>query len=376
MRIPYHKPHITKAEINNVTETIQSGWLTMGPKTIEFEKKFRDYLGVKYAISCNSATAALHLSLLALGIDKNDEVIIPVNTFSATAEAVIFTGATPVLCDIDPFTHNINPELISDLITPRTKAIIPVHFAGIPCDMNLILQIAQDNSLVVVEDAAHALPSSLGGNPIGTFGTTTCFSFYATKTLTTGEGGMVTTNDSEIAEKIKIKRLHGMSGDAWNRYSEENDWFYDIVDLGYKYNTTDLQSTIGIIQLEKIHLLQKKREEIARKYMNGFSGKLQILTPPDNVNSSWHLFVIRVNNRDDLHKYLKEKGIHTSVHFIPIHHHSYYQQKLGVNKSQYPIANQIFEQSLSLPIYPGLQDKEVDYIINSVLECCEIWELK
>ncbi len=245
--------------------------------------------------------------------------------------------------------------MISQEVTHRTKAIIPVHFAGIPCDMNAILEIAKEHSLFVVEDAAHALPSEYEGKTIGTLGTTTCFSFYATKTITTGEGGMVTTNNSDIAEKIKLKRLHGISGDAWNRYSEENDWHYNIIDLGYKYNTTDLQSTLGLVQLEKIKLMQNRREKIAEKYIEGFSGKIQVLTPNEKDKSSWHLFVIKVKNRDTLYKKLKNKGINTSLHFIPLHHHSFYQQKLGVNPDQFLVSNQIYNQSLSLPIFPGLQ---------------------
>ncbi len=368
MNIPFHKPCLDDREIKAVQDALSSGWLTMGPKTIEFENRFREFIGAKYAISCNSATAALHLSLLALDIGEKDEVILPVNTFTSTAEVVLYTGATPVLCDIDQRTHNVDPEMISELITPRTKAIIPVHFAGIPCDMTSIMDIAKEHSLFVVEDAAHALPSTYEGKSIGNIGTTACFSFYATKTMTTGEGGMVTTDDSSIAEKIKIKRLHGISGDAWNRYSGENDWFYDIVDLGFKYNTTDLQSALGLVQLEKIQFMQKRREEIANMYLQGFSEKIKVLTPTENVQSSWHLFIIKVNNRDELHQMLKRKGIHTSVHFIPLHHHSYYQKKLGVDSSQFTNANQIYNQSLSLPIYPGLQDDEVGYIIDAVLE--------
>lgn len=232
----------------------------------------------------------------------------------------------------------------------------------------MIMQIARENTLFVVEDAAHALPSVYKGKIIGTLGKTTCFSFYATKTITTGEGGMVTTNDSNIADKIKRMRLHGISGDAWNRYSVEKNWYYDIIDLGYKYNTTDLQSALGLLQLDKLQRLQDRRKEIAYQYIKGLAGKIEILMPPENVVSSWHLFVIKIENRDYLFEKLKENGVHSSVHFIPLHHHSLYKKQLGVKKQQFPNANRIFEKSLSLPIYPDLKDEEIKYIIEMVLK--------
>ncbi|HIE73043.1 MAG TPA: DegT/DnrJ/EryC1/StrS family aminotransferase, partial [Flavobacteriales bacterium] len=232
-------------EVDSVIETMQSGWLTMGPKTIQFENKFKENIGSQYAISVNSATSALHLALNAVGVGNGDEVIIPTNTFIATAEAVVYSGAKPILCDVEENYHNIDINLIEQLITPRTKAIIPVHFGGNPCDMDEIKKIANHFNLKIIEDAAHALPSSYKNKKIGTLSDAVCFSFYATKTLTTGEGGMVTTNNSKIAEKIKIQRLHGISGDAWERYGQNNDWYYEVVDLGYKYNTTDIQASIG-----------------------------------------------------------------------------------------------------------------------------------
>ena len=368
MKIPFHKPHITQNEIDSVVETMQSGWLTMGPKTIEFENVFRAYIDSQFAISVNSATAALHLALNAVGVGNGDEVIIPTNTFIATAEAVVYSGAKPILCDVEENYHNLDINLIEQLITPRTKAIIPVHFGGNPCDMDEIKKIGNHFNLKIIEDAAHALPASYKNKKIGTLSDAVCFSFYATKTLTTGEGGMVTTNNSKIAEKVRIQRLHGINGDAWKRYEQDNDWYYEVIDLGYKYNTTDIQSAIGLVQLEKLEWMRDERKMIAEKYKNAFAGKLNFINEDNNNESSWHLFVIKIGNRDELHQKLKEKGISTSVHFIPIHKHPYYKKRFSLCNEDYPVANLVFEQSLSLPIYPGLGESEVEYIIEYVLE--------
>ena len=371
MNIPFHKPHITNKELDAVSKTIQSGWLTMGPKTIEFENAFRAYIESKFAISVNSATAALHLALNAVGVGIGDEVIIPTNTFIATAEAVVYSGARPVLCDIEKKYHNIDVNLIEKLITPKTKAIIPVHFGGNPCDMDEIKKIADHFNLKIIEDAAHALPSFYRNNKIGSFSDVVCFSFYATKPLSTGEGGMVTTNNKKIAEKVKLQRLHGINGDAWKRYERNSDWYYEVIDLGYKYNTTDIQSAMGIVQLEKLEWMRDERKKIADKYIDAFAGKLNFIIENNKNESSWHLFVIKIGNRDELHQKLKEKGISTSVHFIPIHKHPYYKNRFSFNNENFPVANLVFEQSLSLPIYPGLGELEVEYIIKYVLEYAE-----
>ncbi len=371
MQIPFHKPYITQNEIDSVIETMQSGWLTMGPKTIEFENTFKKYIGSQFAISVNSATAALHLALNAVGVGNGDEVIIPTNTFIATAEAVVYSGAKPILCDVEENYHNLDINLIEQLITPRTKAIIPVHFGGNPCDMDEIKKIANHFNLKIIEDAAHALPSFYKNKKIGSFSDVVCFSFYATKTLSTGEGGMVMTNNKKIAEKIKLQRLHGINGDAWKRYERDNDWYYEVIDLGYKYNTTDIQSAMGLVQLEKLEWMRDERKKIAEKYKNAFAGKLNFINEDNKNKSSWHLFVIKIGNRDELHQKLKEKGISTSVHFIPIHRQPYYKNRFSFDNEKYPVANLVFEQSLSLPIYPGLGESEVEYIIKYVLEYAE-----
>ena len=376
-QIPFHKAHITDEQINLVVEAIKSGWLTMGPKTIEFEEKFRDYIfkdGNKkgYAISCNSCTSALHLALKAIGLKSEDEVILPTNTFIATAEVVTYFGAKPVLCDIKEDTHNIDVSKIENLITEKTKVIIPVHFGGQPCDMEEILKIAKKYNLYVIEDAAHALPSKYKGKMIGTIGDITCFSFYATKTLSTGEGGMATTFNEEYAKMMKVNRLHGISRDAWDRYTLKGSWYYEVIDNGFKYNTTDINSALGLAQLKKVEWMRKKREEIAQKYTSAFIGTK--ITPPiikSDRETSWHLYVIKVNNRDELFEKLKENGIGTSVHFIPVHKHPYYKKTYRYKDEEYPVANYVYEKSLSLPIYPGLTEQEIEYIADRVLKYAE-----
>lgn len=376
VQIPFHRPHITEDEIKEVVKTLQSGWITMGPKTVEFEERFKEYIfGDKegFAISVNSATAGLHLALKAIGLKAGEEVIVPANTFIATAEVVTYFGAVPVLCDIEAQTGNMDVSKIEDLITERTRVIIPVHFGGQPCDMDKILRIARKYNLRVVEDAAHAIPSTYRGQKIGTIGDITCFSFYATKTLTTGEGGMITTRNKEYAEKMKINRLHGISKDAWKRYTMHGSWYYEVVDNGFKYNTTDINSALGIVQLRKIDWMREKRAEVARQYTEAFQPVSHIKTPvikPER-ETSWHLYVIQVNNRDTLVEKLLSEGIGTSVHFIPVHKHPFYKKTYGYRDEDFPVANEVFTRSLSLPIYPDLYDEEVEYIIDKVLQYAE-----
>lgn len=370
MEIPFHKTHTTEDEINAVIKTIRSGWLTMGPKTIEFEKKFSQFIGCDFSVSLNSATAALHLALKAIGLQEGDEVILPTNTFIATAEVVTYFKAKPVLCDIEYETHNMDVNKIEKLINHKTKAIIPVHFAGQPCDMQEIDHIANKYKLKVIEDAAHALPSRYQGQLVGNLPLSdiACFSFYATKTLSTGEGGMATTQNPNYAQSIKTNRLHGISRDVWDRYSG-GSWYYEVVDNGNKYNTTDINAALGLEQLKKVEWLQEKREAIALQYQQAFANT-NIVLPfvKADRQSSWHLYVIKINNRDALYQKLKENGIGTSVHFIPVHKHPYYKKNFFYNNQDYPIANKVFEQSLSLPIFPDLEKKQIDYVIEKVLQ--------
>ena len=372
MQIPFHKTHTTDEEINAATEAIKSGWVTMGPKTVAFEKEFKAYIGSQEAVSVNSATAALHLALKAIGLQRDDEVIVPTNTFVATAEVVTYFDATPVLCDIEEDTHNIDVSKIEALITEKTRAIIPVHFAGQPCDMDEIYAIAQKHNLKVIEDAAHAIPSSYKGVKIGNLqkSDVTCFSFYATKTLSTGEGGMATTNNAKYAKNMRINRLHGISRDAWDRYTTKGAWYYEIVDNGCKYNTTDINAAIGMVQLKKQEMLREKRAKIAQTYNAAFRDNKNITLPfvKDDRESSWHLYVIKITNRDEVIEQLKERGVGCSVHFIPIHKHPYYKERYAYENAAYPVANDVFERSLSLPIYPDMLDEEVAYVIEQVSE--------
>jgi dTDP-4-amino-4,6-dideoxygalactose transaminase len=372
MNIQFHKAYITDEDINGVVDALKSGWITMGPKTIEFEEKFREYIDNKFAVSCNSATAALHLALKAIGLKENDEVIIPTNTFIATAEVITYFNAKPILCDIDSKTHNIDVTKIEKLINDKTRAIIPVHFGGQPCDMDEIFEIAGKYNLKVIEDAAHALPSTYKGDKIGSLSKSdiTCFSFYATKTLATGEGGMAVTSNEEYAKKMKVNRLHGIAKDAWDRYTNYGSWYYEVIDNGNKYNTTDINSALGISQLKKVDWMMKKRQEIALKYNHAFSKCKKIEIPfikPDR-ETSWHLYVIKVENRNKLIERLKKNGVGCSVHFIPVHKHPYYKERYKYVDSNYPVANEVFEKSLSLPIYPGMDEYEINYVIETVLK--------
>ena len=372
MQIPFHKTHTTDEEIEAVVEAMRSGWLTMGPRTIEFERRFGEFVGAKHAISTSSATAALHLALKAVGLKRGDEVILPTNTFVATAEVVTYFDAVPVLCDIEEDTHNIDATKIEPLLTKRTKAIIPVHFAGQPCDMEAISALAKRHNLFVIEDAAHALPSSYKGEPIGNlaYSDIACFSFYATKTLSTGEGGMATTHNKEYAKRIKINRLHGISRDAWDRYTTKGAWYYEVVDNGNKYNTTDLNAALGLVQLKKQLWLQKRRAHIASLYYELLGDDARIALPivKEDRESAWHLFVVKIPHRDSVIERLKQQGVGTSVHFIPIHKHPYYKQRYGYKDLDYPVANRVFAQSLSLPIYPDMRDEEVAYVARSLKE--------
>lgn len=371
MQIPFHRPYITEDEITAVSESIRSGWLTMGEKTHEFEKLFSSYLGAAHSIALNSGTAALHLALCCIGLKPDDEVIIPAMTFVATAEVVRYFNAKPVMADITRDTHCVCPHEIEKLITPKTRAIIPVHYGGQPADMDEILSVAQAGNLKVIEDAAHSLPASYRGKNIGTLGDITCFSFYATKTITTGEGGMAVTENRNWKDLMKQLRLHGISHDAWKRYSAKGSWQYDVEHAGYKYNMTDISASLGIEQLKKADHMLNLRRSIAERYTSAFS-QSECLIPyeiKDDRETSWHLYPLKLNlemlsiDRNRFIEELKEHNITTSVHFIPLYRFSYYKG----NPVGYPETEWVFERTLSLPIYPGMTDEEVDYVIEKVL---------
>lgn len=372
--LPFAVPHITEAEIDEVVDTLRSGWLTTGPKTKRFEHEFAAFIGTPHALAVNSATAAMHLALDAAGVRAEDEVIVPVYTFTATAEVVIYCRAKPVFVDVDPETCNIDPGQIEKHITPKTKAIMVVHIAGVPADMDPILEIARAHNLVVIEDAAHAFPAKYRGRMIGTIGDLTAFSFYATKTLAVGEGGMLTTANSVYAERATLMTLHGISRDAWKRYSAQGSWFYEVVEAGFKYNMTDISAAIGLHQLARNEWLLERRRAIAERYTEAFSHYLELEIPstPDYAQHAWHLYLLRLSlerltiTREAFIQELFKAKIGTSVHFIPLHLHPFYRDTYHVQAEDFPVALHLYQRTISLPIYPGMTDDDVEDVITAV----------
>ena len=372
----FHKPFISEDEVNEIVDTVRSGWLSMGPKTIRFENEFNKYIGSRKSVAVSSWTAAGHLALEAFGIKAGDEVIVPTMTFPATAEIVCYFGAKPVIIDVAEDTLNISLKEIEKAITPKTKAIIPVHYGGQPCDMDEIQELADHHNLKVLEDAAHSLPAIYKGKKVGTISDVTCFSFYATKTLSTGEGGMICTNNEEIAERTAIMRLHGINRDAWKRYSESGSWYYEVVAPGYKYNFTDLQASLGLPQLKKVDAMWESRKRISKMYTEALKDldTIQLHTIKSDRESSWHLFPIRLNldmlnkNRAQIIDELRQKNIGVGVHFMPVHQHLFYSQTFNLNDDNFPVASSVFPRLLSLPIYPGMNDEHVNRVINVLTE--------
>ena len=372
--LPYALPLIENDDIEAVVDSLRSNWVTKGPKTVEFEKRFAEYIGVKHAIAFNSCTAGLHTTLIAAGIGEGDEVITTPMTFAASANVIIHAGATPVFVDIEPTTMNIDPNKIEEKITPRTKAIIPVHIAGFPCEMDEIMAIANKHNLFVLEDAAHAVHTRYKEKMIGSIGDATAFSFYATKNLMTGEGGMVTTDSDELADKLRVYSLHGMSRNAWNRYTAKGSWHYEITFPGYKYNMTDIQAALGLTQLGKLESMQSTRESIAFKYNQAFSTMPELEIPIDReyARHAWHLYIIKLNlekisvDRAEFIELLREENIGTSVHFIPVHLHPYYSDTFGLERGFMPQAENVYDRIISLPLYPKMTDSDVQDVIEAV----------
>jgi len=374
--LPFHIPDIGEDEIQAVVETLRSGWLTTGPKVRQFEEDFARYIGCRHAVAVNSATSALHLALEAVGIKAGDEVLVPTLTFAATAAVVLHLQAKPRLVDCRPETLNLDPDQIERAITAKTRAIIPVHISGLPCEMGRILEIAKAHNLRVIEDAAHALPARFQEQRVGTIGDITCFSFYATKTITTGEGGMATTQNPEWAERMRIMGLHGISKDAWKRYTAEGSWYYEILSPGYKYNLTDLAAAIGIQQLKKCDQFWQARRRIAALYTEGFQDMPEITTPAlaREGQHAWHLYILQLNlerlriSRNEFVELLKQYQIGTSVHFIPLHLHPYYRETFGYRPQDLPQASAAFERIVSLPLYPKMTEAQVQHVISAVRE--------
>jgi len=374
--LPFARPDVDDDEIREVTEAILSGWVTTGPKTKEFERQFAAAVGAKHAIALNSCTAALHLALEAVGVRAGDEVITTPYTFAASAEVIRYFDARPVLVDVDAETFNIRPDLIEAAVTPKTKAILPVHIAGVAADLDPILDIARRHELAVVEDAAHSFPTRYKGRTIGSVGDLTCFSFYATKTITTGEGGMITTNDDALAERCRIMSLHGISKDAWKRYTAEGSWYYEIIAPGFKYNMTDIAAALGLAQLRKAERMFRRRHEIAARYSEAFSGmpELQLPFTPEYSTHAWHLYMLRLQlerlaiDRAAFVERLREHKIGVSVHFIPLHVHPYYREMYGYVPEDFPVAYGEYLREISLPIYSTMSDDDVDSVIAAVMD--------
>lgn len=372
--LPFHRPSIDEDEIEEVVDTLRSGWLTMGPKTLRFEEQFARYIGAKHALAVSSCTAGLHLTLNAIGVGPGDEVITCTFTFAATAAVILHCGARPVLVDCLPDTLTIDPAQVEAAITSRTKAILPVHFAGHPCEMVEILAIARRHNIPVIEDAAHALPAAYHGQRVGTLGDLAAFSFYAGKNITTGEGGMVTTDNDEYAERIAQRRLHGLDRDAWKRYTDQGSWYYEITYPGFKYNMTDINASLGIHQLRKCDRFHTVRNRYAALYLEGL-GPLSEITLPTvqpEIEHAWHLFPIRLNlesltvGRDDFIELLRQEKIGTSVHFIPLHMHPYYRQMCGYRPQDFSHALSAFERIISLPLYPEMTEEDIRDVIRAV----------
>jgi dTDP-4-amino-4,6-dideoxygalactose transaminase len=375
--LPFALPEIGEEEIAEVVDTLRSGWVTTGPKAMRFEKAFGEFLGdpALHCIAVNSATAGLHLALEALGIGPGDEVITTTHTFTATAEVVRYLGADVKLVDIDPATLNIDPAQVEAAVGPRTRAILPVHYAGLAADMPAILDIARRHGLKVVEDAAHALPTTCGGALVGTLGSdATVFSFYANKTITTGEGGMLVTRDAALARRAKVMRLHGMSRDAFDRFTATvPSWYYEIVAPGFKYNLTDIAAALGLHQLAKARAFQARREAIARQYDAALAG-LPVLTPPRAAQGdqhAWHLYVLRLGDaagvgRDAFIECLFAAGIGCSVHYIPLHLHPYWRDRYALDAARFPASQHAYERMVSLPLYTRMSDADVQRVAAAV----------
>jgi dTDP-4-amino-4,6-dideoxygalactose transaminase len=385
--LPYALPSIGEEEIAEVVDSLRSGWVTTGPKVKRFEEEFARYLDGRHAIAVSSCTAGLHIALAALGVGPGDEVIVPTLTFCSTANVVVHLGARPVLVDGgDDF--NVMPEEIEAAITPRTKAIMPVHYSGQACDLDAIYEIAARYHLAVVEDAAHAVGASYRSSKIGSSRLFTSlskgvpvrsaavFSFYATKNMTTGEGGMIATSDDDLAERMRLLTLHGMSRDAWKRYTSAGSWYYEVVEAGYKANMTDIQAALGIHQLRRLDGFIEARQGYARTYDEAFAGLVEIATPIKHPDRShiYHLYAVRLNlerltiDRARFIEELRARNIGTSVHFIPVHLHPFYQRCFPYRVGSFPRAEALYERIVSLPLYPGMTEADAEDVVAAVAD--------
>lgn len=380
LNVPFHRPSIGQEEIDEVVSTLKSGWLTTGPRTAQFEAEFRKYIQVPHALAVNSCTAGLHLALQGLRIGPGMEVITTPLTFCATVNVILHSGATPVLADVGE-DGNIDPKAIAARITEKTRAIMPVHFAGLPAEMDRIWALARRFGLYVIEDCAHAIGAQYqgwrigGGNPErGDHSEACVFSFYATKNLTTGEGGMVTTHDADLLERMKVLCLHGISKDAWNRYTDSGSWYYEVMEAGFKYNLSDVLAAIGIHQLRKIEVFTGIRARYADLYNALLTDVEELETPTGRLDSrhAWHLYCLRLNlnkltiNRDEFIQFLRERGVGTSVHFIPVPLHPFFSTEAQLPQNHCPLALNLYPRLVSLPLYPAMTEEQVRYVADLI----------
>ncbi len=379
--LSFSPPSIGDLERDEVMDTLHSDWITTGPKTKAFEAKLKAYMDAPSVVALNSCTAGLHVGLVALGIGPGDEVIVPSMTFCATANVVEHVGARPVLVDVCSDTLNLDPEMVAKAITPRTRAIIPVHYGGHPVDLDPIFELARTHGLVVMEDAAHALPAKYKGVMVGSRGNLAAFSFYATKNLTTIEGGCLT-GDPELVDKARIIGHHGMNRDAWKRFDKSGSWYYEVVLPGFKYNMTDVQASIGLHQLDRLEGFQRRRREVVAAYGAGLGDLAAIQLPVERpeVESSWHLYVIRLNldhltiDRNAFINELKDRNIGTSVHYLPVHMHPFYRDKYGYKPEDCPVAADAFTRMLTLPLHPGLSDQDVQDVVEAIRDIVHVFQ--
>jgi len=370
----FSEPAIGQEEIDEVVRTLKSGWLTTGEKSKSFEEKFARYTGAPHAIALSSGTAALFLSLIVNSVQAGDEVITTPFTFISTANVIHHLGAKPIFADIDETTYNIDPDKIAHAITKRTKVILPVHYSGQACDMKSIMNIAEKHNLQVIEDAAHALGAEYYGKKVGSLGNLTCFSLFPTKNITTGEGGMIVLNDSEKAKRLTRLRLHGMSKDGWKRYSKEGSWYYEVHEAGYKFNLSDINAALGLVQLDKIENLNQKRKALVDYYLKNLSKipGIKTLKIKPQMKSSWHIFPIWIDEKIfglDRNQFIKElwkRNIGTSVHFIPLHLQPFYQKTYHYKKGDFPVTEKVYEGIVSLPLFPDMKRGDVDDVVEAI----------
>lgn len=377
--LPFALPDTDQAEIDEIADALRGGWVTSGPKARQFEAEFAAGVGARHAVAVNSCTAAMHLALEAVGVRAGDEVVTTPYTFAATAEVVRYFDARPVFVDVDAATLNLDVSQIEAALTDRTRVVLPVHFAGLPADLDPVLALARRHGLRVIEDAAHAFPARYHERWIGSVGDLTCFSFYATKTITTGEGGMITTASPEWADRCRIMSLHGISRDAWKRYTAEGSWYYEILAPGFKYNLTDVAAAMGLAQLRKATRMWERRTAIAARYTAAFAAWPEVAVPcdPPHMQHAWHLYTLRLNleclriDRAQFIEALRAANIGVSVHFIPLHIHPYYRELYGYRPEDFPVAYREYQRVISLPIYSRMSDQDVQDVIDAVANVIE-----